>query len=183
MTNIYLVRHAHSVYTQDELNRPLSEIGKKDAQRVTEILSRKNIDYILSSPYKRSIETVEGLASYLDKEITIVDDFRERKLAERSVNDFEKVITKVWEDYSFSWDGGESNYIAQRRGINALRKVLEQYNEKNIVIGTHGNIMVLIMNYFDKSFDFLFWKDLEMPDIYKLTFENERLVNTVQIWR
>lgn len=33
-TNIYLVRHGHSVYTSDELNRPLSEKGFRDADRI-----------------------------------------------------------------------------------------------------------------------------------------------------
>lgn len=38
MTNIYFVRHAHSTYTPDEMERPLSEKGYLDALRVTELL-------------------------------------------------------------------------------------------------------------------------------------------------
>ena len=32
-TNIYLVRHAHYLYTPDELNRPLSEKGYTVSER------------------------------------------------------------------------------------------------------------------------------------------------------
>ncbi|MCC2441947.1 histidine phosphatase family protein, partial [Bacillus paranthracis] len=34
LTNLYLVRHAHSTYTPEELKRPLSEKGLKDAYKV-----------------------------------------------------------------------------------------------------------------------------------------------------
>ncbi|SEF71455.1 2,3-bisphosphoglycerate-dependent phosphoglycerate mutase [Paenibacillus sp. UNC499MF] len=42
--------------------------------------------------------------------------------------------------------------------------------------------MVLIMNYLDKKFDFTFWKQLDMPDIYKLSFDNRRLIEVKRIW-
>lgn len=40
-TNLYLVRHAHSVYTPDERNRPLSERGCLDAKKVSNCSSGK----------------------------------------------------------------------------------------------------------------------------------------------
>jgi 2,3-bisphosphoglycerate-dependent phosphoglycerate mutase len=42
--------------------------------------------------------------------------------------------------------------------------------------------MVLIMNHFDKSYDYRFWKELEMPDIYKLSFEGGVLIKVKHIW-
>ncbi|MBY0121229.1 histidine phosphatase family protein [Bacillus sp. S/N-304-OC-R1] len=182
-TNLYFVRHAHSVYTPDELQRPLSERGFADAQKVTEVLKKENIDLVISSPYKRAIETVEGIANLIDQEIQIVEGFKERMLSEKPVEDFQRAITKVWEDNSFSWQGGESNLYSQERGVKAAFHVLEKYNEKNIVIGTHGNIMVLIMNYFDSRFNFKFWKELDMPDIYKLSFDRLVLKGVERIWK
>jgi 2,3-bisphosphoglycerate-dependent phosphoglycerate mutase len=78
-------------------------------------------------------------------------------------------------------EGGESSRDAQKRGVAATNKILELYKGKNIVIGTHGNIMVIIMNYFDKKYNFNFWKQLEMPDIYKLSF-NDTLFEINKIW-
>ncbi|HEY4554233.1 MAG TPA: histidine phosphatase family protein, partial [Bacillaceae bacterium] len=109
--------------------------------------------------------------------------FRERTLASGPVEDFEYAVAKVWEDPTFAWEGGESNRDAQKRGLNATLGVLQKNVGKNIVIGTHGNIMVLIMNHFNQSFDYNFWRQLEMPDIYKLSFEGKRLVNTEKLWR
>ncbi|WAA12809.1 histidine phosphatase family protein [Fervidibacillus halotolerans] len=182
VTNLYFVRHAHSTYSPDEYNRPLSERGKIDALKVTNLLKHKNIHILISSPYKRAIQTIEGLTDWIGDEIIIEEDFRERRLSRNPVDDFEFAITKVWEDDAFSWEGGESNMVAQQRGIRAVEKILERYEGKNIVIGTHGNIMVLIMKYFDQRFDFTFWNQLDMPDIYKLSFDKHKLIEVKRIW-
>lgn len=183
VTNLYLVRHAHSFFTPDELGRPLSERGIRDASHVTQLLKNEGIHHVISSPYKRAIQTVEGIAKYIDNEIEIVDAFKERVLSEKPVNDFENAIQKVWEDIDFHWEGGESNRIAQNRGVKATLNVLEKYKGKNIIIGTHGNLMVLILNYFDPSYGFNFWKELSMPDIYRLSFFGKELKDIKQIWK
>lgn len=181
-TNLYFVRHAHSVYTPDELGRPLSEQGLKDATLVTELLKNENIDFVYSSPYKRAIQTVEDIAKHIDQEIKIVEAFKERVLSEGPVKDFGDAISKVWEDENFSWPGGESNIVAQKRGVQATLEILQHHQGKNVVIGTHGNIMVLIMKYFDRQYDFAFWKQLNMPDIYKLSFDDRHLIEVKRIW-
>lgn len=181
-TNLYFVRHAHSVYTPNELERPLSERGFADSQTVTTLLKRENIDYVYSSPYKRAVQTIKGLAKHIDKEIQIKNGFKERILAGKSVKDFTTAISKVWEDDDFSWEGGESNRVAQKRGAHALLQLLETHKGENIVISTHGNIMVLMMNYFDPIYGFDFWKKLEMPDIYKCSFNEKNLKRVDRIW-
>ncbi|MEF7566222.1 histidine phosphatase family protein [Bacillus infantis] len=181
-TNLYFVRHAHSTYTPDELARPLSSRGFADAERINGILEKENIDNVISSPYRRAVQTVEGVAKVIGQEVIIEDGFKERNLSAKPVEDFNLAITKVWEEPSFSWEGGESNIDAQKRGIEATLKVLETYEGKNIAVGTHGNIMVLIMNYFDEKYGFSFWKDLNMPDVYKLTFDKRDLKEVNRIW-
>ncbi|MGD6843563.1 histidine phosphatase family protein [Bacillus infantis] len=182
LTNLYFVRHAHSTYTPDELARPLSIRGFADAERITGILEKEDIDIVISSPYKRAVQTVEGVAKIIGQEVIIEDGFRERNLSANPVEDFNLAIARVWEEPSFSWEGGESNINAQKRGVKATLKVLETYEGKNIAVGTHGNIMVLIMNYFDKKYGFSFWKNLNMPDVYKLTFNKRDLKEVNRIW-
>jgi 2,3-bisphosphoglycerate-dependent phosphoglycerate mutase len=182
ITNIYFVRHANSAYTPDELNRPLSEKGIKDAQKVTELLSRENINKVISSPYRRAIQTVEGTSDYFGLSISIDEGFRERKLAGNSVTNFDEAILKYWKNFDFMLYGGESGYVAQDRGLQSLKSVLNKYRGENIVIGTHGNIMVLIMNYYDKKYNYDFWNGLNMPDIYKLSFEDGILVGVERLW-
>jgi 2,3-bisphosphoglycerate-dependent phosphoglycerate mutase len=183
VTNIYFVRHAHSIYTPEELNRPLSERGLKDAEQVTKLLAGENITDVVASPYKRAIQTVEGIANLLGLDIAVDDGFRERKLADSAIDNFDKVVLKYWQDFNFSVSGGETGCFAQDRGIKALMNILNKHRGGNIVIGTHGNIMVLIMKYYDKKYGYDFWNSLSMPDIYKLSFEEGRLLEVKRIWR
>ena len=182
LTNLYFVRHAHSAYTPDELKRPISQKGEVDSEKITQILKKENIDYVISSPYQRAVQTIEGVAQFLGKDVIIENNFKERNLSAGLVEDFQIAITRVWKEPTFSWEGGESNIVAQKRGVKATINVLKRYEGKNIVIGTHGNIMVLIMNYFDKKYDFGFWKRLDMPDIYKLTFDGTTLKYVHRLW-
>ncbi len=150
---------------------------------VTKLLETEGIDIVVSSPYKRAIQTVKGIAEYINTEVEIIDGFKERTLTIVPANDFTLAITKVWEDYNFSWEGGESNIVAQKRGVESTLSILEKYNGENVVIGTHGNIMVLIMNIFDSQFDFPFWKNLDIKEIYKLTFNGKALTNVEKVWK
>ncbi|WP_336990772.1 histidine phosphatase family protein [Bacillus toyonensis] len=181
MTTIYFVRHAHSTYTKEERERPLSEKGHCDAENVTRLLKDGHIDVVISSPYKRAIQTVQGIANTYNVSIQIEEDLRERLLSSEPVEDFNDAIENVWEDWTFAYEGGKSNDVAQKRAILCMQNILEKYKGKNIVIGTHGNIMVLLMNYFDSKYDFQFWKTIQMPDVYKLTFDNNRFISAERI--
>ncbi|MCM0650309.1 histidine phosphatase family protein [Clostridium swellfunianum] len=183
VTNLYFVRHAHSTYTPEELNRPLSEKGLKDAKRVTKLLANEDITHVMASPYKRAIQTVEGIAELFGLDISINDGFIERKLADSKIDNFDQVVLEYWKDFNFSLHGGETGYAAQYRGVKFLKEILDKYKNENIVIGTHGNIMALVMNYYDKKYNYDFWRKLSMPDIYKLSFEGNKLLKVQHIWR
>ena len=64
MTNIYFVRHAEPNYNNhDDLTRELSPKGMTDRELVTAFLADKQVDIVLSSPYKRAVDTVTHFAS------------------------------------------------------------------------------------------------------------------------
>lgn len=87
MKNIYyLIRHAHSIYSPDEWNRPLSQKGQASLSQLN-MLESKPISAIYSSPYKRAIETVEPLAQTLGLSIQLDKRLIERKLSSQSISD------------------------------------------------------------------------------------------------
>lgn len=181
-TEIYFVRHAHSTYTPEELTRPLSEKGMRDARRVTRILESENLDHVVSSPFLRAVQTVEGTAASLNQDVILIHGFKERLLSSEPLDDFQGAIRKVWEEPSFHWEGGESNVDAQKRGVAAMLELLKEYEGKRVAVGTHGNIMVLIMNYFDPRYGLAFWESLDLPDVYRLTFDGVDLVQVSRLW-
>ena len=79
LTNVIFVRHAQSVYGEDDRIRPLTEEGLVDRKIVLETLNGRTIDAFLCSPYKRSIDTIKPAADFFGKQIEKDERLRERK--------------------------------------------------------------------------------------------------------
>ncbi len=66
---VYFVRHAKAgerrTWQGDDLERPLSKAGWKQAQALGKRLQKKGATELVSSPYLRCIQTLEPLASGL----------------------------------------------------------------------------------------------------------------------
>ena len=155
MTTVYFVRHAEPNYNNhdDEL-RELTEKGLEDRKLITEYLSDKSIDVVLSSPYKRAVDTVMDFASYYSMTIEKIYDFRERKVDSEWVEDFIGFCKRQWADFNYKYTDGETLAEVQKRNISALKQVLEQYENKNIVIGSHGTALSTVINYYDPTYGF-----------------------------
>lgn len=160
MNKVYFVRHARpDLNVEDELLRPLSEEGIEDSKKVTEFLKNKNITKIYSSPYKRSIDTIRDFAILANKDIELVEDFRERKVSNNWIKDFNAFAEKQWSDFNYNLEEGENLRKVQDRNIEALHKLLNDNNNENILIGTHGTALSTIINYYDNTFNY---KDFNM---------------------
>jgi 2,3-bisphosphoglycerate-dependent phosphoglycerate mutase len=141
---------------------------------------------MVSSSYRRAIQTIQYLAH--NKELPIVEyaELRERQIKGQEYKspweELLKAIEKSFTDIDFALEGGESTMKAQQRAIPIIEKLLNDYKGKNIVIGTHGNIMTIIMNYYSKEYGFNFWSSTSKPDIYKMTFNSNKLMNVERMW-
>ena len=155
MTTIYFVRHCQSDHSvHDDRTRPLTEKGGKDSLLVTEFLADKEVDAVLSSPYRRAVDTVKNFADTRGFAIETVEDFRERKVGDHWVEDFMAFVKHHWEDREYKEKGGESLREVQDRNVAALQKMLSKYEGKTLAIGTHGTALSSIVNHFDPRFGF-----------------------------
>ena len=184
MTTVYFVRHAQpNVHNHDDCSRELTEKGLLDSKLVTVYLLDKGVYVLLSSPYKRAMDTLADFAKVRKLEITPVSDFRERKVDSGWIHDFHAFCQRQWEDFDYKLSDGESLGEVQRRNIAALDAVLEEYRDKTIAVGSHGTALSTILHYFDPSFgyeDFNRIKSL-MPWIVKFTFEDHTCIQIDQI--
>ncbi len=176
MTNIYFVRHAEPNYeNHNDRLRELTGKGLRDRETVTEYLADKNIHAVLSSPYKRAVDTVKHFADGQGLEIELVEDFREQKVAGVWIEDFNAFAQRQWTDLDYRLEGGECLREVQRRNIAALIDVLHRYEGKNVVIGSHGTAVSTILRHFQPSFSYPDFRRLQpvMPLIVRLSFEGQ----------
>lgn len=123
---------------------------------------------IYSSPYMRARQTITPLSSRLEIGVHIEPDLRERRLSEEPAADFLKAVEETWGNFAYAHPGGESNSAAQQRGMAVLTMLDKQYQTEHIVISTHGNLLALMLHYFDPTVYLNFWKSITLPDIYKI---------------
>jgi Fructose-2,6-bisphosphatase len=184
MTTVYFVRHAEPDYTNhNDIERPLTKKGKEDSKLVTDYLRDKDIEIVLSSPYLRAIETVKDFADAFGHTIITVEDFRERKVDSVWIEDFNRFTEQQWSDFEYKLSDGECLHEVQIRNVDALKQVIKEYSDKNIVIGSHGTALSTILNCFEPSFGFNDFQRIRtiMPWIVKFTFQGDELVHIEEI--
>lgn len=116
MTSIYLIRHSQPDHDwEDDRTRPLTDVGLNDSRKVTEFLRNIKIDYYISSPYKRSIDTIKESAIEHSIEIIIDERFREREKCLNG-NSF-GMFKKRWDDLNFYEECGKSLNMVQKRNF------------------------------------------------------------------
>ncbi|MGE6753783.1 histidine phosphatase family protein [Rossellomorea sp. NPDC071047] len=185
-TFVYMVRHGESPKEGNERTRGLTPKGQLDAKRVTELLKDEKIDAVVSSPYLRSILTVEKAAEQIGQEVIVYEDLKERIFSseDNRISDKELVplLEKSFGESSYALEGAESNADCLIRAINVLKELLETYKDKRIVIGSHGAVMTLMMGYFNSKYDLDFLYSTSKPDIYRMEFKEKELVNVQRLW-
>jgi 2,3-bisphosphoglycerate-dependent phosphoglycerate mutase len=185
-TFIYMVRHGDSPKDGNERTRELTEKGRLDAQRITDTLQKEGIDTVISSPYSRSILTVQEVANQIEKEVIVFEDLKERIFIdkEKRIPDKElfPLLQKSFSDPTYALKGGESNADCQKRAIKVLKEILNTYQGQKVVIGTHGAVMTLMMGFYDRRYDLNFLLHTTKPDIYRMEFDGQELVDVKRLW-
>jgi 2,3-bisphosphoglycerate-dependent phosphoglycerate mutase len=181
MSTFYLIRHAQADFSLDE-QRPLSAGGQADAQRVAQLLGEYPVTRIYSSPFRRALQTITPLAKKLGLPVHIEPGLQERYLGQGPEHcDFRSMLEQAWRDPSYVYPGGESNAAAQQRGIAVIRRLIGGHSAEHLVLLTHGNLLILILHYYDRHINDAFWKRLTMPDVYTLCL-NEDEVTIARLW-
>lgn len=162
---LFLVRHAHSPFSQDEM-RPLSPAGHAAAVRVADLLEDAGITRVVSSPYTRAVQTVRPLADRLGLPVDIEPDLRERRLCDEIVDDVQRRIERVWTDFMFAFPNGESSAAAQDRVRHAVDRIAGEAGGQRVAIASHGNALALYLRTLDPAVDFGFWSRMSQPDVY-----------------
>jgi 2,3-bisphosphoglycerate-dependent phosphoglycerate mutase len=181
-TRVLYVRHAKPVKPGTmgftELARPLDEQGVEDVLELTKRFDGFEIHAVYSSPSWRAAQTVTPLAALRGLEVHVLQDLRERHLRDEpfaTAEDHLEAVRRSWTDFDWHLARGESNRVAQARGVRVLRQILERHPDQTVVLGGHGQLMALTANAFDARVDFDFWRALSMPAVLEFIFEGDQV--------
>lgn len=176
---IYLIRHCEA--EGQEANASLTEKGYIQAIQLAEFFSNLKVDRIISSPFLRALESIEPFAKSKNIDVQIDDRLAERVLSSLSIPDWLDKLKDTFSDMELKLKGGESSTEAQERILEVIDEVILR-NLENTLIVTHGNIMSLLLRYYDHNFGFQQWKDLSNPDVFLLQF-TKNSCSIERVWK
>ncbi len=166
---LYLVRHCQAAGQESDAS--LTEIGQQQAIALADWLGEAQITRIISSPYVRAYQSVIPLAKRLGLTIEVDDRLIERVLCSTPLNGWREKLAETFADLNLNFAGGESSRVAMRRGIAVVHEVMQQA-EGAATIVTHGNLLTLILRFFDEQIGYTEWANLQNPDVYWVQVEN-----------
>ena len=166
----YLIRHAQSHPSSKvaEPDWPLSQRGQEQAAQLGPLLESLDIDRIYSSPYLRTLSTIDPFVKKLGLAVVVDPELRERKITDRVRKDFPEVWLRSWNDFSFALPGCENSFDAQRRFVGAVTRIVADETSPTIGISAHGNVIALMLNHVEPGYGWAEADRLRNPDVIKL---------------
>ena len=149
MTTVYLARHGESDWNaanrfQGHSDRPLTELGRKQAHALADLVAGERVEAIYSSSLERALETARIVGARTGLDVTTRDDLREvdtgswsglsrAEVKQRFPEGFER-----WVSGDAGWDDGESYEQMAARVLAALRDIAAAHPAGRVLVVSHG---------------------------------------------
>ena len=190
---IYLFRHGETdwnknadtlKYCEEVHNVYLNENGRRQAEKLVEVLKDKGIEHIYTSKLKRANETGKILANAINVNFEVVDGLEEFSTYDSSVIGLTRreivdtIIGKdKWtkfrkeKDSFLDWrifSSCETKREARERIFNTIIKICQNTPYNIIGIASHGNVMLELL----RKLDFINQEKLTNCEVIKLKYDN-----------
>lgn len=167
-STLYLLRHADSLASEDvpEPDWLLSASGRDQATALVPALASLGIDRVVTSPYRRAVQTVAPFARQHDITLHSDERLRERRLTDEWLDDHEAAVRATWDDFEHAHPGGESSAACQRRVVNAIAGWTERFPDDTLLLSSHGNVISFVLRHVDPDFGFPDWRAMQKPELY-----------------
>ena len=156
---LLLVRHGESTWNrlhriQGQLDPPLSELGRKQAQLLARRLAVQGPRVLYTSDLRRAAETAAPIVELTGIEPRTIPELREIFLGEWEGLQTEEVGQRFpdawarWTDEP-SWDlvpGGEGGAAFEARVGAALERIFDEHPHEEVVVVTHGGVVQIALH-------------------------------------
>ena len=159
VARLVLIRHGESTWNrehrvQGQLDPPLSEEGRRQAELLAPRLARRHFEALYASDLARAMETAAPIEAATGLPIRPVSELREIFLGEWEGLQTEAISSRypeAWAAWSLepSWDvvpGGEGAAAFQERVEAALDAIFESHPEGDVLVVSHGGVIQIALH-------------------------------------
>ncbi|MCP2013393.1 2,3-bisphosphoglycerate-dependent phosphoglycerate mutase [Deinococcus sp. HSC-46F16] len=159
---LLLIRHAKA--TGQAPDAALTPAGEAGARRLAVTLANAGITCIVSSPWRRAVDTARPLAARLGLAVETDGRLTERVLSGADLPGWMTHLEASFADPDLALPGGESGRVAHARILAALEDARDPGGVTAVF--THGNLLALAL-----GLDHAGWAGLRNPDVWRLDGE------------
>ncbi|MDW3097218.1 MAG: histidine phosphatase family protein [Alphaproteobacteria bacterium] len=169
-----MVRHAKAGQPigVPEPDWPLTDEGERQADALASFLEAQGIDHIYASPFLRAQQTLAPTADLMGHTTHILDDLRERRLADILIEDFVSALRDSFADDTLRLPGGETLAECRTRIKGAIEQMSAAHEGQSIAACSHGAAIASLISDLDDVDGFGFWQSLKNPHVIKLTIKD-----------
>lgn len=176
---LVLVRHAEPWPPRpdgpDDFQRELTTRGREQARRLTAELVALRPVAVVSSPYRRAVQTVEPTARELALEVATDPALREWDSGLEARPDFADHYAQSWANPAFARPGGESLQALTERALRAVWVLATEFGGGTVVVGSHGTFISRLLAGLGVAVNWQFSRAMPMPALYQLSMTGERV--------
>ena len=157
----------------------LSEEGQIRAQRLAEWLIQYQPEVMVSSVEPKARETAEVIARNHNLTFSIVEGLHEHDRSNVSHLSQEQLRTSVREFFQKPDElvfGKETADQAHARFYRAVHSILNEHENKTIVVVSHGTVISLFVSRLTGSSDFDLWNMLGLPSFIAVDLNSNTLI-------
>jgi broad specificity phosphatase PhoE len=149
VTTLYLARHGESDWNverrwQGNADRPLTDLGRRQAGQLAERLASTPLDAVYSSDLRRARETAEAVARRQGLEVRTLAALREVDVGSWSGLTREEVEERfpaafaTWREGGHGWEGGEAYEDMAERVVTAVLEIAGSHPGGSVLVVAHG---------------------------------------------
>ncbi len=157
---ICLVRHGETAWNaegrvQGQLDIPLNELGRAQAEATSEALAGQDFSAIYCSDLMRVRQTAEPSAKRLALPVVYAAALRERHYGMFETLTYAEVRERFPQQYArfrdkdpdFDFEGGESLRNFAERSLNVVRGLIDRHPGEQILVFTHGGVLEMVYRH------------------------------------
>lgn len=160
MTRLVIVRHGETAWNaehrvQGQLDVPLNDTGRRQAQAAASVLRKERYSAIYSSDLGRARQTAAPTAAALGMDVQLDPGLRERHYGMFETHTYAEVQVKFPEEYArfdrrdpdFDFGTGESLTVFYRRAVASLTAIAARHPGEDVLVFTHGGVLDKLYRY------------------------------------
>ncbi|QHE52429.1 histidine phosphatase family protein [Pontibacillus sp. HMF3514] len=159
----------HCKATGQEREAELTKEGLQQADELSRYLEKYpvHVTRILSSPFTRAKQSIRSFSESKGIEIEVDEPLGERSLSSKPLDDWLEILENSFTVLDQKVRDGESSKEAMERAASLLHELMDSdEDDETVLLMTHGNLLALILKYFDDAYGFEEWKSLTNPDLF-----------------